>query len=951
MSFDAPIPRPRATKELYPVDPAVQDLLKLSTFSSDKFDIKDFIASMSEKLIAQSKAEPGPFDPKPFIRTFESAVDVLIDLRKDVQKKTEREEQSCKTAEKEYSKKLSELNKGFESVGKSFNGMESKITEVGRTAVRIGEQLESVHIARQRAQAAHDIVSYWNQFSRGDTTKIEALRKEGREGRQQVAVLLRRLTAVSKELDVKNATRARTELEKYCEKFEKDMLRLFDKSYRKGDPKIMKHCAQTLLEFNGGASCVQIYVNQHDFFISKSRVNETTTIEETHLWEILPDPDASLPKRDLGLAALLEDIRTTVGQEAQIIQAVFPNPPVVMQVFLQRVFEQSIQGHIEMLLEKASAISTLAFLRLLQLAHIQVSALVEDLRPYDLSAVMSAPSSRAAVEGNSLDALETRDARGMGVALPFGTMLESAMEELFVHYIEGTKYIEKESKSLGELYSEYLAKFTKVHLMMRTKASSGGLLDRIANQLASGTGTSLSAAAASSSASSAFAKLSGMASSMKLSAYPGSTTSPVSPVPPVPINGAATEISRSAASTTAGGQSESVNEADGVLSLDTAETMLKWHAEAIGRCVEMSPSAELPKNVLTLTKVLAESLGAGYVEVALETAQVRLDTRDTKLEPDISSSLAVIRIVDLICQLWQQYSSIALIPLTSSSVTGRREIMIFKGQTISHIEGLANTLEQKVIDSIVAWLSAQLQKQKKTDFKPRNDDLSFARVNTDPCTGCCEILEKVRDAAKDKLSGQNLESFLTEIGVTFHSMLLEHFKKFPVSATGGLMLAKDLKSYQDTIATFGISALDERFEFIRQLGNVFLVRPEILKTYITEDHLGRIDSRLLRPYLMQRVDWGQITFDTLLGPVDDLNEAETSTTTSMARVGSEAVKGLRERLGMSRLSVMMKELEGLRGSAATTTGAAAPSGTGATAGTQPTGTGGGYFSFGYSMNS
>lgn len=25
--------------------------------------------------------------------------------------------------------------------------------------------------------------------------------------------------------------------------------------------------------------------------------------------------------------------------------------------------------------------------------------------------------------------------------------------------------------------------------------------------------------------------------------------------------------------------------------------------------------------------------------------------------------------------------------------------MIFKGQTISHIEGLANTLEQKVIDS------------------------------------------------------------------------------------------------------------------------------------------------------------------------------------------------------------------------------------------------------------
>lgn len=64
------------------------------------------------------------------------------------------------------------------------------------------------------------------------------------------------------------------------------MLRLFDRHYRKGDPKMMhvgpivvphrlsliaflQHCAQTLLDFNGGASCVQAYVNQHDFFINR----------------------------------------------------------------------------------------------------------------------------------------------------------------------------------------------------------------------------------------------------------------------------------------------------------------------------------------------------------------------------------------------------------------------------------------------------------------------------------------------------------------------------------------------------------------------------------------------------------------------------------------------------------------------------------------------------------
>ncbi len=69
-------------------------------------------------------------------------------------------------------------------------------------------------------------------------------------------------------------------------------------------------------------------------------------------------------------------------------------------------------------------------------------------------------------------------------------------------------------------------------------------------------------------------------------------------------------------------------------------------------------------------------------------------------------------------------------------------------------------------------------------------------------------------------------------------------------------LCRDLKSYQDVIATFNCPALPERFEFIRQLGNVFLVRPEILATYITDNYLGRIDSELLQPYLAQRSDRG-----------------------------------------------------------------------------------------------
>jgi exocyst complex component 5 len=83
--------------------------------------------------------------------------------------------------------------------------METKMNEVGRTAIRVGEELETVHQQRQRAQAAYDLIDFYNQFSRDDTSRMDALKKEGKEGRRQVAILLRRLGTVAKEVDLPNA--------------------------------------------------------------------------------------------------------------------------------------------------------------------------------------------------------------------------------------------------------------------------------------------------------------------------------------------------------------------------------------------------------------------------------------------------------------------------------------------------------------------------------------------------------------------------------------------------------------------------------------------------------------------------------------------------------------------------------------------------------------------------
>ena len=97
----------------------------------------------------------------------------------------------------------------YQAVGQNFSAMETKMNEVGRTAIRIGEQMESVHQQRQRAQAAYDLIDFYNQFSKDDTQRLDAMKKEGKDGRRKVAVLLRRLATVAKEVDLSHSDKVR----------------------------------------------------------------------------------------------------------------------------------------------------------------------------------------------------------------------------------------------------------------------------------------------------------------------------------------------------------------------------------------------------------------------------------------------------------------------------------------------------------------------------------------------------------------------------------------------------------------------------------------------------------------------------------------------------------------------------------------------------------------------
>jgi hypothetical protein len=82
-------------------------------------------------------------------------------------------------------------------------------------------------------------------------------------------------------------------------------------------------------------------------------------------------------------------------------------------------------------------------------------------------------------------------------------------------------------------------------------------------------------------------------------------------------------------------------------------------------------------------------------------ALAKLENLDSKVEPDLTT-LTVFKPADLICHLWQRYTSTAIIPLAGSNVAIRREMGTFNAHNVVRMEGKINAVIQKALDSELA---------------------------------------------------------------------------------------------------------------------------------------------------------------------------------------------------------------------------------------------------------
>lgn len=705
----------------------------------------------------------------------------------------------------------------------------------GNVAVQIGEKLEELDRKRRRAQDAIFLIQCWNEVSEtGQLTSLQDIQRQGGpENKVRCAVIARQLMRISQRLDtnawsatngqrngvtngVNGASKmhnTREVLEKFCETLEQDLLQQFNNSYRRQNFDDMMECSRVLHDFNGGASVIAVFVNQHQFFIDRDQLMSDDVTADGETWDQLADPDSDPPGVEPTLQSLVDEVKIVMQEESFIIKRAFPYYEKVLIKFIQRVFQQSIQQRLEKVLDKADTISSLAFLRSLHSSRAYISSLIEDLKTHGLT---EHPEPCSAQISQTLD---------------------QQLEELFVPYMVGNAYIDRERRSLEEMYSSLLFKFTIYH--SRRKKAPTGFMASLAQQ-----GTQLM-----SSAKDAY-----------IEKLESSELTPTQKAMMLRVAGLKDKDNKNEIE---------VSDEDGALSMANAKRMLKWLAESVQRTLELGSQTETPKDVNVLLNLLLTSMGQVYIETALDAAYYQATVlENSKTEPDLSY-LPSIRPAISITAIMDRFISTVLIRLAESSTTVRRSMEAQKKMAIDSIEKKTNDAIKVSIDVITNYLTKSLGTQKKQDFRPKDGELESLQTQT--CLGICTFLARASRNASKAIDGQNAEKFFSELALAILKLLFDHFKKFQVNATGGLMVTQDIAKYVATMREWPmLKEVGVAVELLTEIGSLFIVGPEALRekartlASTPSATRGKLSKAEFRAFVQRRDDSGTMGIQSVV---------------------------------------------------------------------------------------
>jgi len=293
------------------------------------------------------------------------------------------------------------------------------------------------------------------------------------------------------------------------------------------------------------------------------------------------------------------------------------------------------------------------------------------------------------------------------------------------------------------------------------------------------------------------------------------------------------------------------------ISVTVVTEFVRWNEEAIARCTLLfSQPTTVAANVRSIFACLLDQVSQ-YLTEGLDRARESLNEaaalRDkyvigTSVSRRVAAAaasaqevaasagessfrsfmIAVQRCTSSVAILQQYFSntiSRLLLPVDGAHPSACEDM----GSAVSVVEAAAHKGLLQCIDTVMSEVERLLSsEQKATDYRTPDDGAAPDHRPTNACIRIVAYLSRVLEVAFSALEGLNKQSFLTELGNRMHKGLLNHWQKFTFSPSGGLRLKRDITEYGDFVRSFNAPSIDEKFELLGIVANVFIVAPESL---------------------------------------------------------------------------------------------------------------------------
>lgn len=842
-------------------------------YQSPTFRVKGHLEDIT-KLAEIAQSIPGQ-ESIPYINIIERVLMETEQTFNEINDRIDIYESEFSDPNGEIQEKQASLFDSFEHAFLSFDRLKFLFESINNEMISMGNELQILHDKKVRSLQVIELIQYFMEFVSGKSTgQLESQLQQGTissgSSKTKAAEILKKLCQMSK-ANIPNIEGGRMLIEGLAEKFENELLQRFHLAFEQGNLQEMRLSAATLISFNGGHSCIQSFISQHNFFDKPIEAESLRTRYHPSnplVSIILSEPEPLDPIISHLYASIIE----TVEADWKYVEAVFEDPIMVMDALIARIFHEPVQVYIEETLRQAKKRNPMAHLRTMYVLYKEIMNVSRRIASsYDGRLAKGDYSTNSNSLSNSNFPSFLTEKRGNenenenGINSGNGNFksllvrqdsLFNIVMTLFSPFIgSSSSYIEYEQKTLIDLLTLSSSPLRNFLVNHRQKMSS--ILSRTG--LIS---SSISISASMSSSSNNAGNNSNFGSGSAF--YSSALNSNIIPVEV--INAMANEYVFMA-----NGEIPliSPNEGgDGIPSLEVIKRTLILHAEASSRCCMLLLEESAKKEAMeTLFQTFIQNMIVNYCEVALDSA-LELDQFGTATEIGYNPHHFVL--VEACAKIMIQVQRYFEVSLTAVCIEISPEcyksLALKKNLVFDRIKDKSESLLNRELLGIVDWIvNKTLIKQKKSDFRPRNDDLELLNDISGGCQQTVDFLKSFNQTLKRLIvdNEQMIFNFLQELSNEFFLVLIEHLKKFTISDSGAVILRNDLRMYAEILGLLhDKSKIRDKQDFLSELGNIFLVKPENLKALMQEGILSLIDPKLIYNLVMQRADFKSASVET-----------------------------------------------------------------------------------------